>query len=173
MRKFSLLTTLTLISLTSIQCFYGIARIGSTEWVNESFEITEERKKIKHATDFRNPPIYSKADIIAKWGEPSNIGKDVVCDYIAYRDGLEWNFIGVIVGFIPIPLLIFPSGFDYIKIYFKEEKSVGLTKPYYNTTHSYGYKCDHNNFCSIAFGRTSDYQYRQRKPTVCFERPTY
>ncbi|WP_244279895.1 hypothetical protein [Leptospira brenneri] len=164
--KFHLLTALITISLTSIHCFYGIARIGSTEWVDESFEITEERKKFKNATDFRNPPVYSKADIIAKWGEPSKSGTDKVCDYIAYRDGFEWTFIGAAIWIIPIPVLILPTGFDYVKIYFKDEKSVGLTKPHYDTTHAIGYGCGDNS-CGFARGRTSDYRYRKQKPTVC------
>ncbi|TGL46287.1 hypothetical protein EHQ55_16735 [Leptospira meyeri] len=166
MMKFRLLFIFTLVPLTSFHCFYGIARIGSTEWVDESFEITEERKKFNNATDFRNPPVYSKDDIITKWGEPSKSGKDVVCDYIAYRDGFEWTFIGAVVWIIPIPLLILPTGFDYIKVYFKDEKSVGLTRPTYDATHAIGYGCGDNS-CGFIRGQTSDYRSRRKKPTVC------
>ncbi|MCW7470210.1 hypothetical protein [Leptospira kanakyensis] len=170
--KTRLLFMFTLFSLTSINCFYGVARFGSTEWVNESFEITEERKIFKHATDFRNPPVYSKADIIAKWGEPSTSGKEAVCDYIAYRDGFEWNIIGAMIWIIPIPLLILPTGFDYIRIYFKDEKSVGLTTAHYAETHAIGYVCGDNS-CGFIRGQTSDYRSRRKKPTVCMveERP--
>ncbi|MCT8334037.1 hypothetical protein NUH30_10155 [Leptospira sp. 85282-16] len=140
--------------INALNCIYGIGRIAPAKHIGGNFEITDKRYVFEHPTDFRNPPSYSKNDIIKKWGEPSNTGTHNSCQYITYRDGFTWNIIGVIIFIIPIPILIFPTGFDEKRIYFFDDKSIAYSKNLHRDSHFFGYFCG-DRPCQFKFGKSN------------------
>ncbi|WP_208861248.1 hypothetical protein [Leptospira neocaledonica] len=141
-------------------------RFAPREHVSDTFEINDKKISFERPKDFRNPPSYSKNDIVAKWGQPSKTGFRDNCSYITYRDGFTWNVIGIIILIIPIPILIFPTGFDEKKIYFLDDKNIAYSENFYNDTHFFGYLCDDRS-CRFQFGKTYHYSENERKLLQC------
>ncbi|EOQ94828.1 hypothetical protein LEP1GSC195_0925 [Leptospira wolbachii serovar Codice str. CDC] len=150
----------------TLNCFFGVGRIAHKEYVKHSFEITDKKNSFEWPKDFRNPPSYTKEDIIDKWGEPSKTGIYNNCNYIAYRDGFTWNIIGAVIFILPVPILIFPTGFDEKKIYFIDGKSFVYSQNSLQDTHFFGYFCGDRD-CKLQFGKTYRYSENEAKLLKC------
>ncbi|MBM9548055.1 hypothetical protein JWG40_13565 [Leptospira sp. 201903074] len=155
-----------ILALNTSNCFYGIGRIAPREYVEHNFEITDKKYSFENPKDFLNPPSYSKQDIIDKWGEPSKTGVYNNCNYIAYRDGFTWNFIGIGIFLLPIPILIFPTGFDEKKVYFIDDKALAYSQNFNEETHFFGYFCGDRD-CKFQFGKTYHYSENEAKLIKC------
>ena len=165
MKIYNCLILITL-TINTLNCFYGIMRFGPAEHIDNTFELSEKKYTFKSPKDYRNPTSYSKKDIIDKWGEPSAIGNHHNCTFFTYRDGLNWNFITIVVLIIPIPILIFPTGFDEKKIYFIEDKNFAYSEYFNQDTHFFGYLCDDRS-CRFQRGKTYHYNENEAKLLKC------
>ncbi|MBM9547440.1 hypothetical protein JWG40_10465 [Leptospira sp. 201903074] len=141
-------------------------RFAPTEHIEENLEINDKKYSFISPKDYKNPPSYSKNDIIDKWGKPDYSGFHENCNYITYRDGFKWNFITIVILIIPIPILIFPTGFDEKKIYFLDDKSMAYSENYRIDSHFFGYLCDDRS-CRLQFGKTYHYNENEAKLAKC------
>jgi hypothetical protein len=124
----------------------AVGTFGTFEKHTEKFEITD------HKNNFGFAKLeYTKEDIIRKWGAPNEIYRTKNCEVLGYYNGYSWSGIGAFVLVLPIPLLL-PSGHDESRFYFKNGKSVGLTKEYGEITSAFGFMCGSNE-CKFMAGK--------------------
>lgn len=114
-------------------CMYGIIRIAPVE-----ARIAEPYSFVGNKSGVNGNLLYSKDNIKYLFGDEDSAKKQN-CEILSYSDGLKWNFFVLIIGWIPLPFFVIPTGKRYKKFYFRDNALVGVERSHYDATHLYGY----------------------------------
>ncbi|PJZ64424.1 hypothetical protein CH371_18595 [Leptospira wolffii] len=122
-----------LIAVLFNQCIYGIVRIGPVESKKTPpYEVVKgEKDKLKEIE-------YSKKSIEYILGE-GKYSRELACEVLTYSDGLSWNVFMIVIGWIPLPFLAFPTGRIYKRFYLRDGSLIAKVESHYDGTHIYGY----------------------------------
>jgi len=140
-----------LFALASICLLSGCVGLAATtygtyESPREEFSLGEARNEFGYQLNERG--FYSPDEVFELWGKPDLEEREGECLVYIYKDGTSWAGVGAFVGVAPIPLVV-PTGKYHNRIYFRNQKSVGVVQEYGEVKGHVGPLCGSNE-CSAA-----------------------
>ena len=140
-----------ILALLSISLLTGcvglaVATYGKYESPREDFSLSDVRNEFGYRLNEKG--FYSPDEVVDLWGEPDREERDGDCLVYVYNDGTSWAGVGAFVGVAPVPLGV-PTGKYHNRIYFREQKSVGVVQEYGKVKGHVGPLCGSND-CSAS-----------------------
>jgi len=114
-----------------------------------AFQVPQERR-------------YTKVEIIGIWGEPREATRHQDCEVLVYRDGLSWSGLWAYVLFVPVPIGV-PTSTSEIRIYLREDRSVGIVAEGTANDFSFGFMCG-ELICGFLGGRVNAFTALENPP---------
>lgn len=136
--------------LASTGCVAGVFTFGTYETSYVYSRLGPGRNELQPACKDCTPQ--PRREVIALWGDPSAVTSDGACEVLRYPDGLAWSGFGISlpVPFLPVPLLVLPTGRGANLIYLRNGNVVAVVRTEWDFGKGYGLACAEG--CGLEIG---------------------